>query len=85
MSDLLGCICLYGSECTRNCRLENEPFDRLAGARCIQLRFDPAEYMNDAASIACEKVDNFELQQPLLEIVALEAWSDGLVKMWVVG
>jgi hypothetical protein len=68
--DLLGCVCLYDDECTRNCRIEGEEFDVPPNIKPIDIYCEQS--MNDPASIACECVEDEENARPSYEIAALQ-------------
>lgn len=76
--DLLGCICLIGAHCSRNCRIENEQFLVPPAASMRTLSFDP-KGNNDLVNLAWERVEQEENEE---NIVALEAWSNGTIHIW---
>jgi hypothetical protein len=79
--DLLGCVCLYDEECIRNCRIEGEEFNVPSNIRPIEIYCEQG--MNDPASIACERIEDEENARPSHEIAALEAWSNGRIRLWI--
>jgi len=82
MSDLLGCICLYGAECERNCRCyETEWEDRPTGPPTMCLHFDP-NAMNDLSQEACHVVEQAEDENLHVDIIGVEAWTDGRILLW---
>jgi ribonuclease HI len=81
-ADLLGCICLYNAEgeCFRNCRTdEHEPYDP-SDATIVEIMCEQDD--NDPASIACERLEDEEDARPDNEIIGVEAWSNGLLRIW---
>lgn len=82
--DLLGCICLVGGKCLRNCRIENMPFVVPEGAKLHTVNFNPKE-ISDGAHLAWKRVEEEEEERNIEEIVGLEAWSSGLICFWTAG
>jgi hypothetical protein len=80
--DLLGCICLYDDyKCARNCRTnDHEPYAPPSGARLVEIKCEPSN--NEPGNIACERVEDEENKRPDQEIVGVEAWSNGLLRIW---
>ncbi len=79
--DLLGCICHYDRTCTRNCRTdENKPYTPASDATLVQIKCD--EEMNDPSSTACQRIEQEENSRPDQEVVGVEAWSNGLLRIW---
>jgi hypothetical protein len=87
-SDLLGCICLDGEDCTRNCRLDEEEWIQPNGGPSIELvrirhrtSKDPP-VMDEPANIACTIVEHEESLRPGTEVVGVAAWSNGRMRIW---
>ena len=88
MSDLLGCICLYedAAECERNCRPDHKRRrkwnQRPRGPPAKRLRF-ALDNDDDAFQGACHVVEQFERDNPHVDIVGVEARYDGSVLIWL--
>ena len=82
-ADLLGCICLIGKVCERNCvkTLQQNMVDLSHTThyrRQVPL-LDPLQPIDQAIFQYVE--DHIDSDHE--EIVKLEAWSDGTLKVWV--
>ena len=78
---LLGCICLYYDECIRNCRTNlYESYNPDPDIQPIFIHCNPA--CNDMTSIICERVEDEEDQRMHQEIIGIEAWSNGRLRIW---
>lgn len=78
--DLLNCICLSDSSCTRGCRVDGELF-KPESKRFETLRFNIGGD-EDCHQAAWMRVERFEEGNPSIDILALEAWSNGVITMW---
>lgn len=83
---LVGCLCLFDQKCKRGCQRPGQKIlqvPRNDDATLVEFRFDPRHYPDDdtAYSFACLAVEDMEakLNKP---VVSLEAWSNGLIRMW---
>ena len=82
-ADLLGCICLDGGCCERNCRTTEGAWEDWPDGRPtkrFRLDFDPQ--WDDISFAANEAVEREEDKRPLKTLVGVEAWSDGRVRLW---
>jgi hypothetical protein len=70
-ADLLGCICLYDEH------KEYHPSDDIVPIEIIW-----EQGYNEPSSIACERLENEENKRPDSEVIGIEAWSNGLLRIW---
>ena len=82
-ADLLGCICLIGKVCERNCVKTLQP-NKIDLSQTKHYRrqvplLDPLQPIDQAIfRYVDEHIDSDHE-----DIVRLEAWSDGTLKVWV--
>lgn len=80
--DLLGCICLFDGECSRNCRTdEKTPYLPDSDATIFEIICD--EEMDDVSKIACRRMEQEERDRPDQDIVGAEAWSNRRLRLWI--
>lgn len=80
---MLGCVCLFDAVCQRNCRPDESKWhDRPMGQPSHKLQFNAATLETDAVHGASELIEQAEAENGDLEIIGLEAWSDGTIWVW---
>jgi hypothetical protein len=80
--DLLGCICLYDNEdeCFRNCRTNEHELYQPSDATLVEIMCEQGN--DEPSNIACERLEDEENKRPDHEVVGIEAWSNGFLRIW---
>ncbi len=83
MSNLLGCVCLYGDGCVWNCRTT------LTGSQLmpqdVRVITHRAKQTDPTQPIDLAVYDYIEdhVDGVLGDVLCVEAWSDGFVRVWI--